>query len=163
MSIGGRLKQWRESKKLKQDEASSLLGTPFSTLQKYEMDISKPGADAIIRFIDAGINATWLLKGIGPMLVTDLGVLSVVQSAPVIEEEAEQEYVCPVDHDRLLQAITEVNEMVKLHHGNNRLPDKQMATAIAMAYEEIEEEERQASQAAKARSQSILNRLAKQK
>lgn len=69
MSIGARLKQWREYKNLKQDEASSLLRVPFSTFQKYEMDIRKPGAEAIEAFVDAGINANWLLKGEGDMLL----------------------------------------------------------------------------------------------
>lgn len=161
MSIGVKLKQWRLFKKLTQDEASAQLGIPFSTLKKYEMETRKPGAEAIESFIDAGINANWLLKGIGPMLVADLGVAAVVQSAPAIEEE--REYVCPVDHDRLLQAITEVKAAVKFHHGDAGITDDQMAIAITMAYEEIEEEERQALHAAKERSQSILNRLVKQK
>ncbi len=69
MSIGARLKQWRLYKHLKQDEASSLFGIPFSTYQKYEMDISKPGADAMEALYRAGINTNWLLTGEGEMLL----------------------------------------------------------------------------------------------
>jgi transcriptional regulator with XRE-family HTH domain len=161
MSIGARLKKWRTENKVGQKEASAIFGVSYSTYQKYELNSSVPGGEAIQSFIKAGINANWLLTGIGPMLVADLDESVMTQPMPVTDEEGV--YVCPVDHKRLLQAITEVNEMVKFHHGNNRLPDNQMATAIAMAYEEIEEEERQAIHAAKARSQSILNRLVKQK
>jgi phage repressor protein C with HTH and peptisase S24 domain len=71
MSIGERLKLWRAYKHLKQDEACALLGIPFSTYQKYEMNNRSPGADAIEIFIRAGINANWLLTGEGEMLLSD--------------------------------------------------------------------------------------------
>jgi phage repressor protein C with HTH and peptisase S24 domain len=69
MNIGDRLKQWRVHKNLKQDEASALLGVPFSTYQKYEMGVSKPGTDAMEKFAHAGINTNWLLTGEGDMML----------------------------------------------------------------------------------------------
>ncbi len=69
MTIGARIKQWRAEKNLKQDAASSLLGISFSTYQKYEMDISKPGSDALEAFAKADVNINWLITGKGPMLL----------------------------------------------------------------------------------------------
>lgn len=70
MTIGARIKEWRAHKNLKQDEACSLLGVPFSTYQKYEMDNRKPGAEALEAFARAGVNVNWLLTGEGKMLAT---------------------------------------------------------------------------------------------
>jgi len=69
MSIGDRLKQWRGAKNLKQDEASALLGIPFSTYQKYEMNNRSPGTDAMEKFAKAGINTNWLLTGEGEVMI----------------------------------------------------------------------------------------------
>jgi transcriptional regulator with XRE-family HTH domain len=161
MAIKDRFLEIRSKLELSQADAASKFDIALGSWKKYEKGPSEPGSGALLGLAKGGININWLLTGIGPMLVTDLGAAAAVQSNPIIEEE--QEYACPVDHDRLLQAITEVNAAVKFHHGSNRLTDAEMAVAITMAYEEIEEEERQAVQAAKARSQSILNRLVKQK
>ncbi|WP_084187067.1 helix-turn-helix domain-containing protein [Andreprevotia chitinilytica] len=72
MTIGERLKVFREAKQLRQQDASSLFGVKPSSYQKYEMNISAPGAEAIERFVRAGINANWLLTGEGPMLLAEL-------------------------------------------------------------------------------------------
>lgn len=76
MTIGEKLKQWRAESGLGQKEAASLLGVKPSSYQKYEMDISAPGAEAMEAFVRAGINANWLLTGEGEMLRprTALGV-----------------------------------------------------------------------------------------
>lgn len=71
-SIGERLKEWRELKGLKQPDAASLFGVKPSTYQKYEMDLSAPGAGAMECFVRAGINANWLLTGEGVMFLSDL-------------------------------------------------------------------------------------------
>ena len=153
MSIGSRLKQWREYKNLNQDDASSLLGTPFSTLQKYEMNISKPGADAIIRFIDAGINATWLLKGIGPMLIADY---STAQSpAPV----AATEPPCPVDITRLTEAIESIEGILTKHKRTMR-PDAK-ARAVTLAYQIFEDEDKEKDSASYNYAQKMMTKLIK--
>ena len=69
MSIGTRLKEWRAAKKLGQKEASTIFGISFRTYQNYELDHSPPGADSMRRFVDAGINANWLLSGNGSMFI----------------------------------------------------------------------------------------------
>ncbi|MDO9141486.1 MAG: helix-turn-helix transcriptional regulator [Methylobacter sp.] len=153
MTIGGRLKQWREYKKLKQDEASSLLGIPFSTIQKYEMDISKPGADAIIRLINAGINATWLLTGQGPMLVAD----TVSQPNAPIGDLVEPLVV--IDYQRLKLAIETIEEALSKHR--SRLQPDQKAKAIGLMYQMYEEEDKKRAKAGQDRASTILNELVK--
>lgn len=72
-ALNSRLKAWRESKRLTQDNAAALLGVSFATFQKYELGTRAPGAAAIEAFVTAGgINANWLLTGEGPMLLGDL-------------------------------------------------------------------------------------------
>lgn len=71
--LSSRLKAWRETRKLKQEQAAALLGVPSSTYQKYEMGIRAPGAGSMEAFVTAaGINLNWLVAGVGPMLVGDL-------------------------------------------------------------------------------------------
>lgn len=153
MTIGGRLKQWREYKKLKQDEASSLLGIPFSTIQKYEMDISKPGADAIIRLINAGINATWLLTGQGPMLVAD----TVTQPNAPVGDLVEPLVV--LDMQRLQLAIKTLEQALAKHHSTLQ-PDKK-AEAIKLMYLMLEEEDKKRAEAGQAHASTILEQLVK--
>ncbi|MDP3875896.1 MAG: helix-turn-helix transcriptional regulator [Methylobacter sp.] len=153
MTIGGRLKQWREYKKLKQDEASSLLGIPFSTIQKYEMDISKPGADAIIRLINAGINATWLLTGQGPMLVAD----TVSQPSAPIGDLVEPLVV--LDMQRLQLAIKTLEQALAKHRRALQ-PDKK-AEAIKLMYLMLEEEDKKRAEAGQAHASAILEQLVK--
>jgi len=90
MTIGGRIKKWRAEKNLKQDDASSLLGLKFSSYQKYEMDISKPGSDALEAFAKAGINIHWLLTGEGEMLLNQPPSLSVFNQHPPIASASVQ-------------------------------------------------------------------------
>lgn len=71
-TIGSRLRAWRKSLGLKQDEAPSRFGVPPSSYQKYELNLSAPGAEALARFVAAGLNVNWLLAGDGPMLLADL-------------------------------------------------------------------------------------------
>lgn len=134
MSIGDRIKQWRGDKNLKQDQASSLLGIKFSTYQKYEMDISKPGADALESFANAGINVNWLLTGQGPMLLADLAAKS---QAP--------EPSSPVNYE-LLQSLIEMLERI-LKERRLVLEPARKAAAIQIMYEYCMLDEKAASPA----------------
>ena len=71
MSIGERLKEWRAYKQLKQRDVGTLLGIHHGNYQKYELNISKPGAEAIEALVKEGVNANWILTGTGPMLIAD--------------------------------------------------------------------------------------------
>jgi phage repressor protein C with HTH and peptisase S24 domain len=72
LTIGGRIKIWRESLRLTQDDAATRLGIPFGTYQKYEMGMRALGAKAVGCFINAGVNPVWLINGDGEMLLSDM-------------------------------------------------------------------------------------------
>jgi len=162
MTIGSRLKQWREYNHLNQEEASALLGTPYSTLQKYEMDISKPGADAIIRFIDAGINATWLLKGISPMLVADYSTKPVASDkAPVVREMMPAEAIAAssVDVNRLKLAIEQIEQELVKRRG--LLEPAAKARVFVLAYQVLEGEDKEKDRASFEYAQKMITKLMK--
>ena len=162
MTIGSRLKQWREYNHLNQEEASALLGTPYSTLQKYEMDISKPGADAIIRFIDAGINATWLLKGISPMLVADYSTKPVASDkAPVVREMMPAEAIAAssVDVNRLKLAIEQIEQELVKRRG--LLEPAAKARVFVLAYQVLEDEDKEKDRASFEYAQKMITKLMK--
>lgn len=68
-SIGSRLKVWRKSISLKQEEAAERVGLSPSTYQNYERDVRRPNTAGFDAFTRAGINAQWLLTGEGEMLL----------------------------------------------------------------------------------------------
>jgi transcriptional regulator with XRE-family HTH domain len=152
MSIGDRLKQWRTEKDLKQDESSALLGIPFSTYQKYEMDNRSPGADAMEKFARAGINTNWLLTGIGPMLVTDY-------STPAAAASELTEPMVVLDLNRLKLAIETIEEVLTKHRRGLRPAKK--AEAIMLAYQIYEEEDKEKDRANFDHASKILDRLIK--
>lgn len=71
--ISERLKTVRSILGVGQKELASKSGIGFSTYQKYELGLSKPGSEALTGFMRSGINTNWLLTGEGPMLLIDLG------------------------------------------------------------------------------------------
>ncbi|ATG89100.1 helix-turn-helix domain-containing protein [Methylomonas koyamae] len=121
MTIGGRIKQWRAEKGLKQDEASSLLGIPYSTYQKYEINDKKPGAYALEAFANVGININWLLTGIGSMLLKENETVSISTATPQ-----------PLDMELLQFCIEAVeSELVK---NDMALEPKAKADVIRLMY-----------------------------
>lgn len=71
LTIGHRIKAWREYLKLGQTDAASRLGIPFGTYQKYELGLRALGAKAVGAFIKDGVNPIWLINGSGDMLASD--------------------------------------------------------------------------------------------
>lgn len=121
-TLNSRLKAWREAKKLRQDDAASLLGVPTGTYQKYEMGIRAPGAGAMEAFVTAGgINANWLLTGEGPMLLGDL------QAA---------EWSGALDRERMRMAIEAIEEALA-ENGLAMAPAKKAEVVLA-AYDVLE-------------------------
>lgn len=140
MTIAERLKQWRAKKDLDQKEACAIFGVPYSTYQKYELDKTQPGAEAIKGFIHAGINANWLLTGKGPMLLADI----------------QGENSNNVDERRLLLAIKTVEEIL---HGSDldmARPGKR-GELITMAYIIHEEYSDQTPEHAKKVIERLIN------
>lgn len=82
-TVGQQLKCWRLSCGMTQPAAAARLNAPPSAYQEYETDQRAPDAEALTRFVEAGINANWLLCNEGPMLLRDLA-----PKAPRINIEA---------------------------------------------------------------------------
>lgn len=62
-SVGGRLKAARARLAKTQKEMAEAAGIPFHSYQKYEMDSSMPGGQALAGLALLGIDLTWLLTG----------------------------------------------------------------------------------------------------
>ena len=153
MTIGGRLKEWRSKNKVGQKDASAIFGVSYSTYQKYELDSSIPGGEAIEAFVKAGINANWLLTGQGPMLVAD----TVSQPSAPIGDLVEPMVV--IDYQRLKLAIETIEEALSKHR--SRLQPDQKAKAIGLMYQMYEEEDKKRAKAGQDRASTILNELVK--
>lgn len=71
MELHERIKHWRHTLGLTQDEFAKLAGMSKATLVGYEVGQRKPGADALAAIARTGVNMTWLLTGEGEMLPRD--------------------------------------------------------------------------------------------
>lgn len=71
MSVGERIKIFRNAINMKQGELSDLLGIHQSSLARYEKDASDFTFDKINKFYDLGVNVNWLLTGEGEMFLSD--------------------------------------------------------------------------------------------
>jgi len=101
-------------------------------------------------FVDAGINANWLLKGQGPMLLADY-------STPAASELTEPMVV--LDLKRLKLAIETIEEALTKHRRGLRPAKK--AEAIMLAYQIYEEEDKEKDRANFDHASKILDRLIK--
>jgi transcriptional regulator with XRE-family HTH domain len=68
MELHERIKHWRHTLGLTQDEFAKLAGMSKATLVGYDVGQRKPGADALAAIARTGVNMTWLLTGEGEML-----------------------------------------------------------------------------------------------
>lgn len=71
MTLSERLKTWRNYLKLTQEELADKSGVSKSAIQGYELGKRKPGSEALLSFIQLGLNAQWLLTGKGNMLTEE--------------------------------------------------------------------------------------------
>lgn len=67
VSIGKRLRRWREYLGLTQAQFAARAGLSKATLVGYEIGQRKPGAEALALIARTGVNLTWLLTGEGEM------------------------------------------------------------------------------------------------
>lgn len=107
MNFQDRLKSARAMLGLKQDEMSAQSGVSYSAYQKYEMGRSLPCADALVGFMQLGINANWLLTGEGPMLLADLQAPSVDAGTHMEAELLARFRVCDDDGKSALSKLAE--------------------------------------------------------
>ncbi len=153
MNISSRLKEWRTYKNLTQKGAGELLGISHGVYQKYELGARAPGAEAIEALVKGGVNANWILTGIGPMLIADY---STAQSpAPV----AATEPLCPVDITRLTEAIESIEGILTKHKRTMR-PDAK-ARAVTLAYQIFEDEDKEKDSASYNYAQKMMTKLIK--
>lgn len=117
--IAERLKSARTALTLNQKEIASKSGVGFSTYQKYEMALSKPGTDALFGFMRSGINANWLLSGEGSMLLADV---------PTSNEKPS-----PLDVEVLTYVIEEIEKT--LDKSKRVLSAQQKAALIQLIYD----------------------------
>lgn len=72
LELSARLRSARESTGMGQAEFAREYGLPTATYRKNENGVNEAGICLAGSFIQAGINANWLLTGSGPMLLADL-------------------------------------------------------------------------------------------
>jgi len=68
--LGMRLRAWRKYLGLTQQEFADSVGFNIGVVRKYESGINTPGGDALISICKTGVNAQWLLMGVGEMLAS---------------------------------------------------------------------------------------------
>lgn len=156
MTIGERLKEWRAYKHLKQREVGTLLGIHYGNYQKYELDISKPGADAIEALVKDGVNANWLLTGVGPMLVADYSTKPA--NEPVAPSAAPAEPVESVIDAKCLQTAIEEIELELIKRRRTMRPDVKTRVFI-MAYHVLVDEKKEKELASHEYAKQIVTKL----
>jgi len=162
MTIGARLKEWRAYKHLKQREVGTLLGIHYGNYQKYELDISKPGADAIEALVKEGVNANWLLTGKGPMLMADYSTKPSERDIKAIEREiTPQEAIAAssVDVNRLKLAIEQIEQELVKRGG--MLEPAAKARVFVLAYQVLEDEDKEKDRASFEYAQKMITKLMK--
>lgn len=161
MSVSDRLKRARTALKLKQDEMSARTVIPIDTYKKYEGGTRQPGADAIAHFVQAGINANWLLTETGPMLVKDL-LLIVNDQVGEYRVSAPAPAPAPaIDMARLQLAIATIEEALEQAH-STASPDGK-AQLVAAAYDALRDSDIAHEQVLKLIKLAAQNTAIKQK
>lgn len=72
LGIGGRIRAVREHLQMTRKRMAEEVALPISSLRDYEMGHRAPGGDAIAAWVSIGVNANWLLTGVGPMMLADM-------------------------------------------------------------------------------------------
>lgn len=131
MNFAERLKSARGSLGLKQTEMSEQSGVSYRAYQHYEGGRSLPCADALMGFMQLGINANWLLTGEGPMLLADLVVVREV----VVEKEVVRQVAPPINAAALGAILAGILQA----RGSNADPTSAAKQAIKFYHEAINE------------------------
>lgn len=92
MSIGERLKVWREHLQWSQQEFCKHTGIAMRTYQSYENNERSPGSSLLTEIAKTGLNLNWLLTGDGKMQM-----LASPGGSPL--QDAQALYVTGLDHE----------------------------------------------------------------
>ena len=71
-STGDRLRAWRRSLGLNQNDLAGQLGVDVTTVRKYESGATMPNGNALSKACVMGLNINWLLTGNGLMLQSNV-------------------------------------------------------------------------------------------
>lgn len=111
MSVGERIKIFRNAINMKQGELSDLLGIHQSSLARYEKDASDFTFDKINKFYDLGVNVNWLLTGEGEMFLSDM----LKSNMPVsIKENKNTELIVKNSQENNISLATRDEDLVKI-------------------------------------------------
>lgn len=119
--IGARIIATREAMKMTQKAFASFCGMPLPSLKDYEAGKRMPGGESLQHFIDAGINANWLLTGEGPMLL------------------GEKPHETALNAPRLTMAVEAVEE--GLRSAKRTMPPTAKAELVATVYQALSEDD----------------------
>ena len=71
IEIGARLRTWRRSLGMTQEDMAVRLHVNPSTYKRYELGLNAPGAPVLHEACGLGVNTNWLLSGTPPMVRLD--------------------------------------------------------------------------------------------
>lgn len=110
--LGKRIKKYRKEKGITQKELAKRIGKSYSLVQKYELDITQPPLEVIIKLADAlEVPIAYLLSGsLYPQTVfhDDNGIVDVVPGVP--EDVAQLVGLSSDNKAQLLEAFDRLNE-----------------------------------------------------
>ena len=69
---GERIRRYRRDQGMPRTELSRRTGVSTQSLKNYETESRLPNSEALALLVSYGLNANWLLAGIGPQLLSDL-------------------------------------------------------------------------------------------
>ena len=129
MSIGIRMRAFRDSLGMTREEFAERYGISASTLSGYERDQRAPHAEGLAVFAKAGANINWILTGEGSMSVSGQIYQPGDQSRLQLAAEATPAVVDMV----LLQKVTDFLFQWQADH-NTRLDQDKIGAIIAILY-----------------------------
>ncbi len=96
MSLGERLKVWREHLQLSQQQFCKQTGIAMRTYQSYENDERSPGSSLLTAIAKTGLNVNWLLTGEGQMQ------MALSSTNPPAIKDAQTPYVTGLDPEWMI-------------------------------------------------------------
>ncbi len=124
VAIGARLRAYRESIGLTQDQFAARCGGTKRGIQENESGKSAPNSKLLAALARMGLNLSWLLNEVGPMLMEDVGAGA---HGPASAIDAE-----------LLQLVLEKVEK-EIAAAGVKVDPKKKADFVVLLYEYIEE------------------------
>jgi len=120
-SLGARLKQARERKRLTQAEVAAKIGISYGTLSGYERNYRDPDTDTLRKLANLyGVSTDWLLYGVetpAPDIIESRGK-DVSEIIRLIEEEARRINLSPYD-PAFKEMLADAFELIRIARGKD--------------------------------------------